>query len=99
MTSTRRSYRLSPEGLASLRASAMQNKPWEKSTWPRTRQGKARSSQNALKHGLRRAEAIADRREVSEMLHLLRRSLPPLGRMVPGTEDLWRARTILILSR
>ncbi|MGB4058279.1 MAG: hypothetical protein WBK77_09375 [Alphaproteobacteria bacterium] len=28
-----------------------QNKPWEKSTGPRTAEGKAQSSKNSLKHG------------------------------------------------
>jgi hypothetical protein len=29
------------------------HKPWEKSTGPKTAKGKAKASQNALKHGLR----------------------------------------------
>lgn len=31
-------------------------KPWEKSTGPKTEAGKAKASQNALKHGLRSGE-------------------------------------------
>ena len=31
-------------------------KPWENSTGPRTAQGRATSSMNALKHGMRSAE-------------------------------------------
>jgi len=31
-------------------------KPWENSTGPRTEQGRATSSMNALKHGMRSAE-------------------------------------------
>ncbi len=34
------------------------SKPWEKSTGPRTRKGKKKSSQNALKHGMKRAETL-----------------------------------------
>lgn len=47
----KRRYRLTPEGLASLRAAAERNRPWERSTGPRTTGGKARSRMNAWKHG------------------------------------------------
>ncbi|MBL1216019.1 MAG: hypothetical protein D8M59_00825 [Planctomycetes bacterium] len=52
---------MSPEGLASLRASVAQVKPWERSTGPRTPAGKARSRMNAWKHGERSAAAIESR--------------------------------------
>jgi len=42
-------------------------KPWEKSTGPKTEKGKGRSSQNALKHGMRSAEM----RKVESELALL----------------------------
>ncbi len=48
----KRAYRLSEKGLKSLRRSAKKRKPWNYSTGPKTRLGKFRSAQNALKHGL-----------------------------------------------
>ena len=65
-------YRLSPEGLESLRASARRTRPWERSTGPRTAQGKARSRMNAWKHGERSAEATQQKRLSKELLSLLR---------------------------
>ena len=38
------------------------NKPWERSTGPKTQSGKARSSQNGFKHGLYAAETRALRK-------------------------------------
>ena len=35
-----------PEGLARLRQSTLAHRPWERSTGPRTPEGKARSAQN-----------------------------------------------------
>lgn len=52
-----RPYTLSSVGRASLQASTRRNRPWLQSTGPRTAQGKARSSRNALKHGQRSAGA------------------------------------------
>ena len=44
---------LSPEFIEAARQRILQSKPWEKSTGPRTKEGKLKSSQNALKHGRR----------------------------------------------
>lgn len=40
-------------GLERLRRAALEREPWKHSTGPRTADGKARSSQNALVHGVR----------------------------------------------
>ena len=65
MTRTRKQrYRLSPEGLQNLRSTVHRVRPWRRSTGPRTVAGKARSAQNALKHGRRSREAIVDQRRV-----------------------------------
>ncbi len=66
-----RKYRLSPFGLASLRSNNQKVRPWERSTGPRTARGKARSSQNARKHGHRSASTIAGLREVRALNKLL----------------------------
>lgn len=56
-----RSYHLSPEGRETLRLSIRKNRPWERSTGPRTDAGKKRCSQNALKHSRRSRRAIKKR--------------------------------------
>ena len=43
-------------------------KPWEQSTGARTAQGKARSSQNALKHGARSKDSIQSFKEIRKFL-------------------------------
>ena len=43
-------------------------KPWLKSTGPKTPTGKSISSQNALQHGLRSAEFLADRKRTNDVL-------------------------------
>ena len=40
---------LTPEGREKLRQAALKNRPWEKSTGPRTAEGKARSAANGQK--------------------------------------------------
>lgn len=42
---------LSEDTRQRLRDAALRNRPWERSTGPRTAAGKARSASNALKHG------------------------------------------------
>ena len=54
----KRPYRLTDQGLHRLRSIAAANRPWERSTGPRTPAGKNRSSRNAWKHGWRSREAI-----------------------------------------
>lgn len=73
----RRRYRLTPAGLASLRESASRVKPWEQSTGPRTADGKARSRQNALKHGERSAEALSQRAAVADLLRQIAAARKP----------------------
>jgi hypothetical protein len=65
---TRKPYRLIPEGLASFRAAAARTRPWERSTGPRSTEGKARSNRNAWKHGERAADTIRTRRLVAALL-------------------------------
>ena len=72
-----RLYRLTPEGLASLRASARLVKPWTQSTGPRTPEGRARSRVNATKHGERSADAMAWRRKLAAAFAELRAHAGP----------------------
>lgn len=48
-------------------------KPWEKSTGPRTLEGKAASSKNATKHGMRGQEWREFERQLMELMKVLRR--------------------------
>jgi len=43
----RQKWRMTPEGRARVRAAALLHKPWERSTGPRTAEGKARSARNS----------------------------------------------------
>ncbi len=47
-------------------------KPWEKSTGPRTPEGKTRARANALKHGCYSAAAKAQEKSLGEILRLNR---------------------------
>ena len=67
----KRTYRLSPEGRASLKKSARQNRPWGKSTGPRTEEGRDRAKMNAFQHGARSAEAGARRTTIRLLLKVL----------------------------
>src|SRR5665213_1911314 len=67
-----RRYRLTTSGLESLRESARRVKPWERSTGPKTLEGKTRSKVNASKHGFRSAKEIDARRESMMLLRIFR---------------------------
>ncbi len=57
--------------------------PWQQATGPRTDNGKARSSLNALKHGGRSASVLAELVEIRQMLremHAMEREM--WGRVV-----------------
>lgn len=58
-----------PAGLERLRRAALEREPWKQSTGPRTAAGKARSSQNALVHGVRAAVHLPEpvKRFVAEL--------------------------------
>lgn len=43
----RKSRKITPEGRKRLRAAAMATRPWEKSTGPRTPEGKAKAARNS----------------------------------------------------
>ncbi|NWF61917.1 hypothetical protein CEN49_22850 [Fischerella thermalis CCMEE 5273] len=58
---------LSPEFIEAARQRILATKPWEKSTGPRTVQGKAKSSQNNFKHGRRSRAMIEVNRIISEV--------------------------------
>ena len=51
-------YCLSAKGRRVLVATIRRNRPWTRSTGPRTAEGKRRSSANSLRHGRRRASVL-----------------------------------------
>jgi len=56
--------RWTPESRQKQREVIMKSKPWEKSTGPKTPEGKKNVAQNSLKHGMRS-------KEIQELLHFL----------------------------
>lgn len=59
------------ERTGSLRATALRNKPWLRSTGPKTPTGKTRSKLNATKHGERSAKSRAVWRELNAALRAI----------------------------
>jgi hypothetical protein len=59
---------LSPEFIEAARQRILASKPWEKSTGPRTEEGKAKSSQNNFKHGRRSRTMIEVSRVIAEVV-------------------------------
>lgn len=60
--------RWTPEQRAEQAAKISRWKPWERSTGPTTKDGKAAASQNAVKHGMRGAAWIEKRRQLADLL-------------------------------
>lgn len=64
-----------PERRARQAAAIKRWKPWEKSTGPKTDDGKHASSLNAVKHGLRSRGWLAHRKRVNDLLRACRKRL------------------------
>ena len=60
------------DGLRRLRDAALRNKPWLRSTGPKTETGKQRSKLNALKHGGRSGEVVTARKQMAEIMRAVR---------------------------
>ncbi|MBN3993869.1 MAG: hypothetical protein HWQ36_26145 [Nostoc sp. NMS2] len=59
---------LSPEFIEAARQRILASKPWEKSTGPRTLEGKAKSSQNNFKHGRRSRTMMEVNRIIADVV-------------------------------
>ena len=68
----------SPERRARAAARIRLFEPWRRSTGPRTEAGKAKSSANALKHGLRSRACIESKRQVRHILRVSAANLATL---------------------
>jgi hypothetical protein len=67
----RRGYCLTAGGRLALVQAIHETQPWLKATGPKTAAGKARTAQNAVKHGRRARQAIAGRKRVTSLLRFL----------------------------
>jgi hypothetical protein len=68
---------LGPESRERLRVAAHINKPWLRTTGPRTDSGKARSRGNALRHGARAELLVPDAVRLAEEARLDGRQVGP----------------------
>jgi hypothetical protein len=68
----RKKYRLSAFGLAQIRKSVYANRPWEKSTGPRTKFGKMKSRGNRTVHGLYTDGFAGERHFLWQVIYELR---------------------------
>lgn len=57
----------SPERIAKQRELMQRTRPWEKSTGPKSADGKARSSRNGVTHGLTTRENLALKKAVRDV--------------------------------
>lgn len=64
--------RWTPEARAKQREAIRQWRPWEKSTGPRTFEGKHVTALNGLKHGLRSRGYLAYLKRINELLRRVR---------------------------
>ncbi|RQZ40053.1 hypothetical protein DIE17_33180 [Burkholderia sp. Bp9099] len=64
-----------PERRAKQAEAIKRWKPWRQSTGPQTDEGKAVSSQNAVKHGLRAREWLAYQKRINDLLRACRERL------------------------
>ena len=61
---------LTPEGRERLRQSAINNKPWQQATGPRTEAGRPRTRMNALTHGRDTSDPRVLRRDALRIIRL-----------------------------
>ncbi|MFM0644527.1 hypothetical protein PQR14_09355 [Paraburkholderia bryophila] len=61
-----------PERRAKQAEAIKRWKPWERSTGPKSDEGKEVSSQNGLKHGMRSREWLERQREMNDLLRACR---------------------------
>ena len=81
---------MSPEGKARVRAAALVHRPWERSTGPRTAEGKARSARNGRlgREGLSIRELRAELAGVFTLIHQMTASRNSLMRGARRTTGL-----------
>jgi len=61
-----------PEARARQSALIRNWKPWEQSTGPTSEAGKATAAGNAMKHGIRSAEWVAEQRRINAIMREFR---------------------------